>query len=70
MNTDTLILNIIHQLNEIQKIKLLDFMQAMLHTTKPTKNLLQFAGSIEADELKLMSNAIVADCNNIDENEW
>ncbi|AFZ26802.1 MULTISPECIES: DUF2281 domain-containing protein [Cylindrospermum] len=36
----------------------------------PGKQLLQFAGSIRADDLELMAKAIEADCGKVDLDEW
>ncbi|MDY7014835.1 MAG: hypothetical protein SVX43_14775 [Cyanobacteriota bacterium] len=36
----------------------------------PGKQLLRFAGSIPADDLKLMRDAIAQDCERVDLDEW
>lgn len=53
--------------------KVLDFAQALalaLPKGVPGRSLLQFAGTIEADDLKAMSKAIQADCEQVDADEW
>jgi hypothetical protein len=37
---------------------------------KPGKNLLQFAGTISLEDLEIMRQAIEADCEQVDLNEW
>ncbi len=36
----------------------------------PGKQLLQFAGTISNDDLHAMSDAIEAECESVDVNEW
>jgi hypothetical protein len=53
--------------------KVLDFAQALaLSVPKgvPGEQLLCFAGTIPADDLQVMAQAIEAGCENIDWNEW
>ena len=53
--------------------KVLDFAQALalaLPRGVPGRSLLRFAGAIPADDLKAMSDAIKADCEQVDTDEW
>ena len=53
--------------------KVLDFAQALalaLPKGVPGRSLLRFAGAIEAEDLKAMSEAIQADCGQVDADEW
>lgn len=71
--TELKIIQAIHQLTELQKLRLLDFIEAFLQINqppKPTQSLLKFAGSIPLEDVFLMESAIQEDCNKIDHNEW
>lgn len=72
MNIEGELLAVIKQLSELQKFRLLDFVNAMLisQDKKPPRNLLKFAGAIEKDELKQIQSTIEEDCGKIDSNEW
>ena len=60
----------ISQLDKFQQIKLLEFINSMIHDYKhPAAKLLKYAGSIETKEIKLIANGI-KDCEKIDGNEW
>lgn len=67
------ILEEISILPQEQQRRVLDFARAL---TRPSsggvagKELLRFAGVIEADELHMMTLAIEHDCERIDLNEW
>jgi hypothetical protein len=53
--------------------KVLDFAQALalsLPKGVPGRSLLRFAGAIEADDLRAMSEAIEAGCEQVDADEW
>ena len=53
--------------------KVLDFAQALalaLPRGVPGRSLLRFAGSIPADDLRTMSDAIEAGCEQVDTDEW
>ena len=53
--------------------KVLDFAQALalaLPKGVPGRSLVRFAGTIDADDLKAMSQAIKADCEQVDADEW
>jgi hypothetical protein len=57
---------------ELQR-KVLEFTQALalsLPKGVPGKQLLRFAGVIEADDTRVMSQAIEEGCERVDENEW
>ena len=53
--------------------KVLDFAQALalaLPKGVPGVSLLRFAGAIELDDLRAMSEAIEVGCEQVDTNEW
>ena len=53
--------------------RVLDFAQALalsLPKGVPGRSLLRFAGTIEAQDLKTMSEAIEASCEQVDTDEW
>jgi hypothetical protein len=53
--------------------QVLDFIKKLTVSTQhgiPGKRLLQFAGIIPSDDLKLMSQAIEQDCEQVDLHEW
>lgn len=53
--------------------QVLDFIEKLTISAQrgvPGKRLLQFAGIIPPDDLKLMSQAIEQDCEQVDLNEW
>lgn len=62
------------QLDYEHQRRVLDFARALAVTTGPKgvpgKQLLPFAGSIPADDLKLMEQAIEDSCEKVDLNEW
>jgi hypothetical protein len=73
MNTEIKILTLLKELTELQKLRLVDFLEAILgqtSTLKKPKNLLKFAGCIPSSDLALMQKSIEEDCNKIDEDEW
>jgi len=58
-------------LNKEQQNKVLVYIKSLLSRTKqPNRDLLQLAGSIDPQDLRQMSEAIEAGCENIDKNEW
>ncbi len=67
------ILEQISTLPQEQQRRILDFARA-LTVSAPVgvagKELLRFAGAIEADELQMMAQAIEDDCEGIELNEW
>ena len=67
------LLDQISQMGAEQQQRVLDFARS-LATPEPTgvhgKDLLQFAGTIDADDLRLMAEAIQEDCERVDLNEW
>ncbi|MBW6521832.1 MAG: hypothetical protein K0A99_12630 [Desulfoarculaceae bacterium] len=53
--------------------RVLDFARALVVTCPkgvPGKQLLSFAGTIPADDLKVMEQAIEDSCEKVDQNEW
>ena len=53
--------------------QVLEFVRALVKAEvrgTPGQQLLRFAGSIPANDLQLMSEAIEQDCERIDINEW
>lgn len=53
--------------------QVLEFARRLVKTEvrgTPGQNLLHFAGSISADDLQMMHQAIEQDCERIDFNEW
>jgi hypothetical protein len=73
MNTEIKILTLLKELTELQKLRLVDFLEAVLgqvSAPKKPQNLLKFAGCISSSDLQLMQKSIDEDCNNIDEDEW
>jgi hypothetical protein len=75
MNT-SIIDRVVEQLKFMPQQKqwqVLEFIETLLNTEvrgTPGTQLLRFAGSIPKDELKLMSEAIAQDCEEVDINEW
>jgi hypothetical protein len=56
-----------------QQRQVLDFARALASSRArgvAGQKLLQFAGTIDLGELKIMSQAIVEDCEKIDTHEW
>ena len=65
------ILKTINVLNKEQQLKLLGFVDSLINKkSKLETNILQFAGCISKEDLRLMQEAINKDCENIDYNEW
>ncbi len=53
--------------------RVLEFIRSLVETEvrgTPGQQLLRFAGSIPADDLQLMREAIAQDCEQIDVDEW
>jgi len=53
--------------------QVLEFARTLVRTEvrgTPGQQLLRFAGSIPPDDLRLMSEAIEQDCEQVDVNEW
>lgn len=65
------VIRAIQRLNEVQQLKLLDFIYAMTGTKKnqATNNLVSFAGYFTPEDLRQMQLAI-KDCEKIDADEW
>ncbi len=58
-------------LSKEQQRKVLAYAKSLLKRTKNTnQELLQLAGSIDPKDIREMSAAIEAGCENIDKNEW
>jgi hypothetical protein len=58
-------------LNKEQQQKVIAYIRALLKKTDNNHhNLLQFAGSFNAKDIKEISSAIEAGCEKIDRNEW
>ncbi|MFN7115230.1 MAG: hypothetical protein ACK4TA_00430 [Saprospiraceae bacterium] len=72
MTIELKILSTVRQLSDIQKAKLLEFIEAMVtkEMLSSPQHLLQFAGSIPKADLQEMQEAIEQDCNKIDQDEW
>ncbi len=57
----------------VQQRQVLDFARALSAARSrgvEGKSLLSFAGTIEADDLKMMQQAIESDCEEVDSGEW
>ena len=58
-------------LSKEQQSKVLAYVKSLLKKTRNTnQELLQLAGSIDPKDIREMSAAIEAGCENIDKNEW
>ena len=67
------ILDEIHKLEKDQQKEVLEFVRSLAKSDlvgAPGKHLLRFAGAIAKDDLQKMAEAIQADCESIDSNEW
>ena len=67
------ILNRLESLEESQQLQVLNFATFLLansSTGVSGKSLLNFAGSIQSEDLELMSRAIDEECRKIDLDEW
>jgi len=56
-----------------QQRQVLDFARALASSRKrgvAGQKLLQFAGAIELDDLKIISQAVAEDCGKVDTHEW
>lgn len=56
-----------------QQRQVLDFARALASSRKrgvAGQKLLQFAGAIELDDLKTISQAVAKDCGKVDTHEW
>ena len=65
---------IINQLDKLpieQQIQVLDFARTLAKPVgRPGKDLLNFAGEINLDDLSLMNQAIEQDCEQVNINDW
>ncbi|MFQ5409693.1 MAG: hypothetical protein ACE5FI_14890 [Anaerolineales bacterium] len=53
--------------------KVLDFAQALVVSSPkgiPGKQLLRFAGTMDHDDIRAIEQAIEAECEKVEENEW
>ena len=67
------ILDRLQSLKESQQLQVLNFATSLAKNDAvgiPGKNLLRFSGSVSAEDLKLMSQAIDEECGKIDLDEW
>ncbi len=68
------ILDQLRRLPENQQEKVLHYAQALVEGTKPIgrpgKDLLRFAGSIPAEDIERMAQAIEEGCGRVDLNKW
>lgn len=67
------IINRVGRLDYEQQRRVLEFANALAITSPkgvPGKQLLSFAGTIPADDLKAMEQAIEEGCERVDLNEW
>ena len=63
----------IEKLTPLQQKQVLDFaleLTGELAKRYPGKNLLQFAGTISKEDLKIMKQTIEEGCEQVDESEW
>jgi hypothetical protein len=74
--SQTLQKDILDQLDKLppeQQLKVLDFARSLSKANpvgKPGKELLTFAGIIDAEDIKAMSQAIEDGCEQVNINEW
>lgn len=64
---------VIHHLLLPQQQQVLEYARSLANLPLrgvPGASLLRFAGTIEADDLELMKQAIEAGCEKVDEDEW
>lgn len=67
------ILNEIHKLGKGQQAEVLEFVRSLAKPEiegVPGRTLLRFAGTIDREDLNKMTEAIQADCESIDPDEW
>jgi len=65
--------NLIAQLNKLPyelQLKVLDFAKTLVPKGVKGKSLVQFEGTISAEDLQLMSAAIEENCEKVDINGW
>ncbi len=73
---NVVITEVVHQMEHLPvdlQQQVLDFIKTLTVSVQrgvPGKKLLRFAGIIPPDDLKLMSQAIEQDCEQVDLNEW
>jgi hypothetical protein len=76
MTDSTISTELIKQLDKLpleSQKKILQYAQTLNAETlkgKPGKDLLRFAGTIDADSLRVMEEAIEYGCEKVDPNEW
>ena len=67
------ILDEIHKLEKGQQAEVLEFVRSLAKSELegvPGKTLLRFTGTIDREDLDKMAEAIQADCEGVDPNEW
>ncbi len=65
--------NLIAQIDKLPydfQLRVLDFVKTLIPKGVEGKNLLRFEGTIPADDLHLMSEAIEKNCEKVDISEW
>lgn len=73
MTTQSVKDNLIAQIDKLPhdlQVRVLDIIKSLTPKGVEGKSLLQFEGSISADDLQLMSKAIEEGCEKVDINEW
>jgi hypothetical protein len=73
MTTESIKDNLIAQIDKLPhdlQLRVLDFVKGLSPKGVEGKSLLRFEGSIPADDLQLMSEAIEEGCEKVDINEW
>jgi hypothetical protein len=73
MTTKSIKNNLLSQIDKLPyelRLRVLDFVKALIPKGVEGKSLLRFEGAISADDLQLMSKAIEESCERIDLNEW
>lgn len=61
------------EMPESQQRQILEYVQALRAASRrgvPGSKLLEFAGSISAEELQRMTQAIESECEQVDRDEW
>lgn len=67
---DLQLLSYLNKLEKNQKISVLNYLKKIAKKDNSRTDLLDLAGSISKEDLKLMELSIDKDCEKIDENEW
>ena len=64
------IMKYLSALGKTQQEKVLYFLKSLVQEKTTSADLLSFAGSISAEDLKQMEHTINEGCEHIDEHEW